>query len=123
MRRITITDGVETVELIEGLVFTIKPKNICTTAVMASGRTVMDITGVKNSLSVPTGWLSRSDLQKLKRMIDNTHLLSVTYPGVSGVVTADFFVEQPVYKAFKYSDDGVDQWYSITLEMTQEGVD
>ena len=55
MRRIKITDGTNTVTLLRDLVFTIQPKDIGATATMASGKTVMDIIGVKNELKIPTG--------------------------------------------------------------------
>lgn len=90
---------------------------------MASGKTVMDVVGIKNVLVIPTGWLSPSNLATLKSMISNDHILTVTYPDVDGPKTKKFFVEHPVYKTFKYGADGVDQWYGVSLTMKQQGVD
>lgn len=123
MRNIAITDGTNTVTLLKDLVFTISPKDIGVKATMASGKDVMDLVGVKNVLEVPTGWLSMADLSLLKSMINTRHVLTVTYPDVDGDKTGEFFVEQPVYKAFKYGPDGVEQWYGVTLTMTQQGVE
>ena len=117
MRRIKITDGTNTVTLLRDLVFTIQPKDIGATATMASGKTVMDIIGVKN------GWLSVSDLRKLRSMINTKHVLSVTYPDVDGDKTRDFLFSQPEYKAIIYDDDGVSQWCGVTITATQQGVD
>lgn len=122
MRNITITDGAETVTLLPDLVFEIKPKIIGTQATMASGKTVMDVVGEKITLEIPTGWLSFADLAKLKGMIRRSHLLTVSYPDVDGDKTDRFYVDHPVYKAFKYGADGVEQWYGVTLKMTQYGV-
>lgn len=105
------------------LVFTIRPKNIGATATMASGKTVMDIIGVKSELNIPTGWLSPTDLRTLRAMINDKHILSVTYPDVDGDKTRDFLFEQPEYKAIIYDDDGVSQWCGVTLSATQQGVD
>lgn len=122
MRRITISDGVDTVTLLPDLVFEIKPETVGTTATMASGRTVMDTTGEKVTLEIPTGWLSPADLAMLKNMIRKTHLLTITYPDVDGDKSDLFFVDHPVYKAFKYGADGVEQWYGVTVKAVQYGV-
>lgn len=122
MRSITLTDGIDTVTLLKDLVFDIAPVAVGTRATMASGRTVMDMVGEKITLTVPTGWLSAADLIKLKGMIRRSHLLTVTYPDVEGDRTEQFFVDHPVYRAFKYGPDGVEQWYGVTLKMEQYGV-
>lgn len=122
MRRIVITDGVDTVTLLRDLVFTIGRATVGTKAAMASGRTVMDVVGEKISLEVPTGWLSAADLATLRGMISRSHLLTVSYPDVDGDKTEQFYVDHPVYKAFKYGPDGVEQWYGVTLKMEQYGV-
>ena len=96
MRRIKITDGTSTVTLLRDLVFTIQPKDIGATATMASGKTVMDIIGVKNELKIPD---------------------------VDGDKTRDFLFEQPEYKAIIYDEDGVSQWCGVTISATQQGVD
>lgn len=122
MRRILISDGENTVTLLPDLVFEIRPETIGTTATMASGKTVMDVTGEKITLEIPTGWLSPTDLAMLKSMIRRTHLLTISYPDVDGDKTDLFYVDHPVYKAFKYGADGVEQWYGVTLTATQYGV-
>lgn len=123
MRNIIITDGINTVTLLKDLEFTIEPRDVGVEATMASGKTVMDIVGTKNVLEVPTGWLSPENLSKLRDMIRTKHVLTVTYPDIDGIKTSVFVVKQPIYKAFKYDDDGVTQWYGVTLTMTQQGVD
>lgn len=122
MRRITITDGADTVTLLSDLEFTVNVSKVGTKATMASGRTVMDIVGEKTTLEIPTGWLSAADLALLKQMIRRSHLLTVSYPDVEGDKTEQFYVDHPVYKAFKYGADGVEQWYGVTLKMEQYGV-
>ena len=122
MRRITISDGISVVTLLPDLVFTISPQTVGTRETMASGRTVMDVVGEKITLEIPTGWLSASDLAMLKSMIRRTHVLTISYPDVDGEKSDLFFVDHPVYKAFKYGADGVEQWYGVTLTATQYGV-
>ena len=123
MRNIVITDGTNTVYLLPDIEFTIEPRDVGVEATMASGKTIMDIVGTKNVLEVPTGWLSPENLLTLRDMIRSKHVLTVTYPDIDGPKTSDFVVKQPKYKAFKYGDDGVTQWYGVTLTMTQQGVD
>lgn len=123
MRNITITDGIDTVRLLSDLEFEWQPKIIGERAVMASGKTVMDVTGVKNTLTVPTGWLSAANLVKLKRMISNNVTLRVSWPSLDGDRTDECYVGMPTFKSFRYDEDGVDVWYGVTLEIEQTGVD
>lgn len=122
MRKITISDGTDSVTLLTDLRFTIAPKMIGPTATMASGKIVMDKVGVKDTLTIPTGWLSPADLTKLRRMIDGGPELTISYPSLGGDKTAVFLVSQPEYKAFSYGADGVSQWYGVTLKAEQQGV-
>lgn len=123
MRKITISDGTNTITLLTDLEFTIEPKSVGSTATMASGRTVMDKVGEKDTLTIPTGWLSVEDLALLKSMIKTSPELTISYPTVGGDKTALFLVNQPKYKSFMYGDDGVTQWYGVTITATQQGVD
>jgi hypothetical protein len=61
MRKMQITDGRDTVTLLSDLEFSYTPKVLGERATMASGKTVMVVTGIKNILEVPTGWLSVTD--------------------------------------------------------------
>ena len=122
MRRITISDGTSMITLLPDLVFTISPETVGTRETMASGKTVMDVVGEKITLEIPTGWLSASDLAMLKSMIRRTHVLTISYPDVDGEKSDLFYVDHPVYRAFKYGADGVEQWYGVTLTATQYGV-
>ena len=117
MRNIKISDGVRSVTLLYDLEFTITPRMIGTTAIMASGRTVADYVGTKTVLTVPTGWLSAADLSLLRRMIREIRVLTVHYPDIDGDKIGLFLVSEPEYRAFKYGADGVEQWYGVTLTM------
>lgn len=123
MRKIEITDGTNTVTLLSDLEFTWKPQIIGQKATMASGRTVMDITGIKNYAEIPVGWLSPSDLALLKSMIVRSVTLTVRYPTFDGDREDSCFIKMPEFKAFKYDSSGVSQWYGVTLSLEQEGVD
>lgn len=123
MRKITITDGVDSVTLLADLEFTWRPQIIGERATMASGKTVMDVVGIKNTLEIPTGWLSPADLSTLKRMITQNIALTVSYPTVGGDRSDLCYIEMPEFKAFKYGADGVTQWYGVTLKMEQQGVE
>ena len=122
-RRISITNGADTVTLSKDLVFSLQPENVGASAVMADGSTVLDIVGVKNVLTVPVGWLTRTEVSKLRSMINTAHVLSVTYPDIDGDKTADFLIDQPQYRAMRYTDDGADIWLGMELVMTQQGVE
>lgn len=123
MRRITISNGTDSVTLLSDLKFSITPKTVGPSATMASGKTVLDKVGTKDVLEIPTGWLPVEDLASLKRMISAGPELTISYPTVEGDKTALFLVNQPVYKSFKYGEDGVTQWYGVTLTAEQQGVD
>lgn len=123
MRKITISDGYDTVTLLSDLEFTWKPEIIGVRAQMASGRTVMDVSGVKNRAEIPTGWLSPGDLALLKRMITRNIALTVRYPTFDGDRSDLCYIEMPEFKAFKYGADGVSQWYGVTLNIEQQGAD
>lgn len=122
MRRISITDGEQTVVLLTDLEFEIKPEFVGETATMASGRTVRDHVGIKNTLVIPTGWLSRDDLALLTRMIAHGQILTIRYPDVDGDHDDEFWLDPPVRRAFSYGTDGVKQWYGVELTAYQYGV-
>ena len=123
MRRITITDGADSVLLRSDLEFEWTPEIIGERAVMASGKTVMDVTGVKNKLKIQTGWLSVTDLMRLRQMILRNAVLTVKWPSLEGDRQDECYVGMPEFKSFKYGADGVEQWYGVTLEIEQAGVD
>lgn len=123
LRNIRITDGVRTVTLLSDLDFTISPQRVGVTATMASGRTVTDYIGTKMFLTVPTGWLSPSDLITLRQMVRGNTALTVDYPDIDGDKSGQFLISEPVYRAFKYGADGVEQWYGVTLTMEAQEVE
>lgn len=123
MRNISLSDGRNTVVLRSDPEFIWKPVLIGERAVMASGRTVMDTVGVKNTAEVPVGWLSPQDLALLKRMIQQNAALTVRYPTPEGDREDLCWVDMPVFRAFRWGDDGVTQWYGVTLSVEQAGIE
>ena len=119
--RITITDGAETVSLLPGIEFDIVPVEVSSAAVMASGREVRDWIGYRNTLTIPTGWLSATDLARLNRMIRTSHELSVIYPTPEGDRTGVFYFSLPSMRAFKYGSDG-SVWYGVTIAGSESEV-
>ena len=115
MRNIIITDGVYTVELRNDLVYEIEYEEVGTTKKMASGKIVKDVVGFRPVLNIPTGYVALNDIQTLKRMINSGKFLQITYPGIEGDETRLFAVSPPVFKSFKYGEDGVSIWYGVTL--------
>lgn len=123
MRSIVIADGTgNTVTLMKDLEFEVVPEFVGGTVTMASGRTVRDHVGIKNTLKIPTGWLSPADLSKLCRMIGAGQVLWISYPDVDGDRTEEFWVNPPVRKSFSYDKNGVNQWYGVELTASQYGV-
>lgn len=122
MDRIKISDGKNTLLLLPGIEFTISPEEVSTSAVMASGRLVRDYTGCRNTLTIPTGWLTTSDLALLITMIRTTHELTVTYPTPFGEDTRIFYFSLPETKAFRYGPDG-SVWYGVTIIGEESEVD
>lgn len=116
MRRIIITDNVDTVTLNRDLMFDLTPEEVSKEAVMASGRTVKDVIGYKDSLKLPVGYLSLEDNSKLCKMIRrNAGLLTISYPTPTGDKTQQFIVEPPTYTTFDYDDGGVAIWKGVTI--------
>lgn len=121
MRNIIITDGTNTVTLRNDLVYQIEYEEVGTTKTMASGKIVKDIVGFRPVLNIPTGYVALNDIQTLKRMINSGKFLKITYPGVEGDEARLFAVSSPVFKSFKYGEDGVSVWYGVELHcMAQE---
>ena len=116
VRRIIITDNVDTITLLRDLVFDLTPDEVSKEAVMASGRTVKDVIGYKDTLKLPVGYLSLDDNSKLCKMIKrNAGLLTISYPSPTGDKTAQFLVEPPTYTTFDYDDEGVAIWKGVTI--------
>ncbi len=115
MRNIIISDGVNSVELLNDLIYEIEYQELNKKKTMASGKIKKEIVGYRPVLNIPTGYVKLDDLRVLKSMILSGGFLSVTYPGVDGDRTALFDIEPPVFKSFKYDDDGVTVWYGVTL--------
>lgn len=120
MRKIVISDDSgKSVTLLPDLEYEIVPEQIGASATMASGREVFDYVGEKNTLTIPTGWLSAGELATLRQMIRTTHILNIVYDVPEGERTDKFLVSQPALKSFKYGDDGVSVWYGVTLTAVQ----
>lgn len=116
VRNIILSDGTDTITLLSDLVFDLHTEEISKTATMASGRLVKDIVGYKDVLEIPVGYLSLSDMSKLRKMIAQSKgLIEISYPTPTGDVTKQFLVEQPTYTSFAYDDDGVSVWKGVTI--------
>lgn len=118
---IIITDGADTLHLLPEIEFEITPTEVSHAAVMASGRAVRDYIGYRNTLTIPTGWLSDADLALLNRMIRTHHELTVTYPTPEGDMTGVFYFTLPVMKAFRYGAFG-SVWYGVTVTASESEV-
>lgn len=119
VRNIIITDGLDTITLLNDLVFELSPEEISKIETMASGRLVKDIVGYKDVLKIPVGYLSVTDMSKLRDMIKrNKGLLEISYPSPTGDMVGQFLVEQPTYTTFAYDEDGVSVWKGVTINAT-----
>lgn len=118
---IIITDGADTLHLLPEIEFDIVPVEVAYAAAMASGREVRDYIGYRNTLTIPTGWLSAADLALLNRMIRVSHELTVTYPTPEGDRTSVFYFTLPTMRAFKYGAGG-SVWYGVTLTASESEV-
>lgn len=122
-KSIVISNGSTSVSLLPDIEFEISSERIGKSVVTITGKTVTDILGYRQKLTVPTGWLPKEKLETLYSMIGANPVLTVTYPDISGEVTADFLFEMPSRTSFKYDSDGVSEWYGVTLEaVRQEGL-
>lgn len=116
VRNIIITDNVDTITLLNDLMFDLSSDEISKTATMASGRTVKDIVGYKNVLSIPVGYLSLENMALLRNMIlRNAGVLTIRYPTPNGDKTNVFVVEPPTYSTFDYDNSGVAIWKGVTI--------
>ncbi len=119
---LTITDGTSTGILPLGTDYSIEKKRIGSTATASDGTTVLDVIGQKVTLSAGDIKLSEATLEALMSMIEASPFLSVTYPDISGSVTADFLFDIPKITAYEFDDEGVSEWYGISITATGKEV-
>ncbi|MCC8131411.1 MAG: hypothetical protein LIO72_06690 [Ruminococcus sp.] len=119
---IVITDGSSTVTLPAGSEFSISRTRIGSTATAADGTTVLDVIGNKIMLAISSLKLTEAKLSALISKIEGSPFLSVTYPDISGTVTADFLFEIPKITALEFDDEGVSDWREISLTATGKEV-
>jgi len=120
---LVVTDGSSTVVIPLGTDYSIAKSRIGSSATSASGRTVLDVTGSKVTLSVGDVKLSKTMLEVFISMIEASPFLSVTYPDISGSVTADFLFDIPEVTAYEFDDEGVSDWYEIKITATGREVE
>lgn len=118
---VTISDGETTLTLRKNTEFTITPEEVCSSAVMASGRLVRDYTGYRKTISMQI-WLAEAELALLDAMIRAKHELTVKYPIPGGDDTGVFYFTLPELTAFKYGS-GSSVWYGVTLTGAESEVD
>lgn len=117
MLRYVFSDDVETITLRRNLKIAVTPEPIEREVDMISGRTVKDVVGYKDVLSLPVGYLSLEDNNKLCQMITRNHgLLTISYTDATGDHTEKFIVKPPTWTSFKYDDDGVAVWEGVTIQ-------
>lgn len=122
MRNIIISDGAESVALRNDLVFEIEHEEVGKIKQMASGKLKKEVIGIRPVLNIPSGYVELKDLQRLKRMIMSGKFLRIEYPGVDGKESGLFAVEPPVFKSFKYDENGVSVWYGVELKCKAQEV-
>ncbi|MCC8195698.1 MAG: hypothetical protein LIO49_02650 [Ruminococcus sp.] len=120
---LTITDGTSTVILPLGTDYTIQKKRIGSTATASDGTTVLDVIGSKITLDAGDIKLTSEVLEVLMSMIEASPFLNVTYPDASGSVTADFLFDIPKIRAFLFDDEGVSEWYAVSITATGKEVE
>lgn len=117
MRRIVISDSVDSITLLRDLMVDVTPEPVEKEEDMASGRTVADVVGYKDVLNLPVGYLSLEDNTKLSMMITrNKGILTISYPTQTGDRTETFKVKPPKWTTFSYDDNGVAIWEGVTIQ-------
>ena len=122
MRNIIISNGGESVVLRNDLVFEIEYVEVGKVKQMASGKLKKEVIGVRPVLNIPTGYVELKDLQRLKRMIASGAFLQIEYPGIDGDESGIFAIDPPVFKSFKYDENGVSVWYGVELKCRAQEV-
>ncbi len=120
---LTITDGSSIVILTLGTDYKVSKERIGSQATATDGTTVLDVIGVKVTLSMSDVRLSRAMALALVTMIEDSPFLSVTYPDISGSITADFLFDIPKLEAYEFDDDGVSEWCAVTITATGKEVE
>ncbi|MCD8108450.1 MAG: hypothetical protein LUE20_10910 [Oscillospiraceae bacterium] len=120
---LTITDGSSTVILPLGTDYSVSKERMGSVATATDGTTVLDVIGIKVTLSVSDVRLSRTMAEALVMMIEASPFLSVTYPYVSGSVTADFLFDIPKITAYEFDDEGVSEWCAVSITATGKEVE
>ncbi|MCD7822527.1 MAG: hypothetical protein LUG86_00675 [Oscillospiraceae bacterium] len=120
---LTITDGSDTIILPVGTDYVITKERIGSVATASDGGTVLDVIGCRVTLRVTELRLSREMASALISMIEGSPFMSVTYPDVSGSVTADFLFDIPKLQAYEFDDDGVCTWCAVAITATGKDVE
>ena len=123
MRDIVISDGARAVRLRNDLVYQLEYEEVGKVKTMASGKLKKEIVGYRPVLVIPAGYVNLKDLKVLKAMITSGKFLTINYPGVGGDCSGVFHVAPPVFKSFKYDENGVDVWYGLTLTCRAQEVE
>lgn len=96
-------------------------KEVAISKVMASGKIVKDVIGMRKTVSAAYGYVPAADIVKLNAIVSECGFHKVTYPGIGGDETSYFSISQIGYTAFKFID-GVAMWSDVQLVLEAQGV-
>lgn len=96
-------------------------EDVSITATMASGKTVEDVIGVRQTITASYGYVPAADIVTLNAIVREGGFHRVQAPGIDGDIDAYFKIAPPSFEVFKYVS-GVPMWSNVSLTMTAQEV-
>jgi len=116
--KITISDGVTTIDMPRVRTVTVGGVEVAKEVTMASGKRVKEIIGHRTVVSAEWDWLSADTISALQTMLRQGGYFTVCYPDPDGTYkTGSFSISFPTPKIFKFIGT-TPRWHGVNLVMT-----
>ena len=122
MDKITISDGVTTIEMPRVRDVSVGGEEVCKEITMASGKKVKDIIGHRAVVSAAWDWLPAETISALQTMLRKGGYFTVSYPDPDGAdKSGSFSISFPTPKVFKFNGT-TPRWHGVSLKMIAQEV-
>ncbi len=122
MDKITISDGVTSIEMPRVKKITVGGEEVAKEIQMASGKKVKEVIGHRTVVSAEWDAVPAETMAALHTMLRQGGYFTVSYPDpAEGDVTASFSISYPTSKIFKFNGAAA-YWHGVSLKMTAQDV-
>ena len=120
--KITISDGVTTIEMPRTKSTKVGGEEVCTEISMASGKRIKEMIGFRAAITVEWDYVPAATMTALIAMLRQGGYFTVEYPDPDGTdKSAAFSISIPQPGIFKFVN-GVPMWSGVSLKMTAQEV-